>query len=67
MSVIEMKHNLKKLPPCFRHEGLKWEFYIKDEEKKAETVSFIFGLSLKEDWKAKYLDRSKLWIIREVK
>ena len=67
MSVIEMKHNLKKLPPCFRHEGLKWDFYIKDEEQKAETVSFIFGLSLNEDWEAKYLDRSKLWILREVK
>lgn len=67
MSVIEMKHNLKKLPPCFKHEGIKWDFYIKDEEQKAETVSFIFGLSLNENWEAKYLDRSKLWIIREVK
>ena len=67
MSVIEIKHNLKKLPPCFKHEGIKWDFYIKDEEKKAETVSFIFGLSLNEDWEAKYLDRSRLWIIREVK
>ena len=67
MSAIEMKHNLKKLPPCFKHEGIKWDFYIKDEEQKAETVSFIFGLSLNEDWEAKYLDRSKLWIIREVK
>jgi len=67
MSVIEMKHNLKKLPPCFKHEGIKWDFYIKDEEQKAETVSFIFGLNLNEDWEAKYLDKSKLWIIREVK
>jgi hypothetical protein len=57
--------DIKKLPECFVNEGVKWDFYIKDKEQKAETVSFIFRLASKNEWEAKYLERSKCWIIRE--
>ena len=64
---IQEKHNLKRLPPCFLNEGKKWDYFLSDESQDARSVSFIFGLSLSDEWEAKYLAKSKCWIIREIK